>query len=500
MKGLLMTNLYHKGASTLELLIAFAVLISAISAAIMVSVGNQSIAIDTQTNAEALYRGKSLLENSRAIAKQDFGLVISNTSVDVVGGLAYKKTLSVSEISQCKKLATSTITWNESTARPQKIELSTYLTDIPVAFALGGDCASTPPTSSWSNPQRFANDTFNPGKPTAIDVLKQIAYLGLNVSPYFYIASTSGATLGQSGGLFVAFANSFDLLSLPNAIDAAYDPVTSKTHVFAAMNSATNQLRVIDVTDIYNPKVVATSSLDSTLIPIGERVSGSNPQGQIIYYYDHKIYIGLNRTAGSEFHVYDVATPSDPVWLGSREMNHNVKDIVVRGNYVYLAMTTSDSNDKELAVLDVSDPADILPHFVNGSPEPWGYNATGTEGGLSVYLLGNTLYLGRTQGSGSEADLMILNVSSPTTSITQLGSKTIGADINEIRVAGQFAFLGTSKTNKEFQIWNVTNPSAVTLIKEYNFGNNVRQGFDYEPDFIYATGLSTPNFQILYSP
>jgi hypothetical protein len=53
--------------------------------------------------------------------------------------------------------------------------------------------------------------------------------------------------------------------------------------------------------------------------------------------------------------------------------------------------------------------------------------------------------------------------------------------------------------NEEFDIWNVLT-TPLTHIKTYNFGNVISGGFDYEPDFVYATGQSTPNLQILYSP
>lgn len=491
---------YTGGAGTLEILIAFAVLVSAISAVILVGVGNQVVAVDSQTNAEALYKAHTLLEETRAMSRQNFSLVSATTNTEIVGGLSYTKTLTVTDTTPCKKLASSTISWNNNTDRPQKIELGTYLTDIPGALALGGDCATTPPESDWTNPERFADDTFNPGKPTALDALNKFAYLGVNKPPYFIIASTTYAVLNQSGNLILTSENGFDLLDEPNALDVVHYGATDKTYVFVAMNTATNQLRVVNVTDVKNPSVVATSSLDSTLIPAGQRVSGSNPQAKVIYYYNDKIYLGFDRTSGPEFHVYDVTDPESPVWEGSREMNHNVKDIIVRGDYAYLAMTASDSNDKELAILNISDPSDILPHFVSGAPEEWGYNAEGLQDGLSLFLVGSKLYLGREQGSVTEADFLVLDVSSTTSAIPELGTETIGADILEIQIADKFGFLGTSKTNQEFQIWNVSNPSSISLIQTYNFGNNIRQGFDYEPDFIYATGLSTPNFQILYSP
>src|SRR3989338_9394963 len=86
---------YMKGFATLEILIAFAVLILSISAVILLVFGNQSIIIDSQTNSEALYKAQKMLEEARAASKQDFFSVnsITTTSDDI-----YQKTLDVIDL------------------------------------------------------------------------------------------------------------------------------------------------------------------------------------------------------------------------------------------------------------------------------------------------------------------------------------------------------------------------------------------------------------------
>ena len=122
----------------------------------------------------------------------------------------------------------------------------------------------------------------------------------------------------------------------------------------------------------------------------------------------------------------------------------------------------------------------------------------GNQDGQSVYVSGHKLYLGRLSGTGSE--LFVYNTLNPASTLPLLGSKDILADVLGIRVAGPLAFLATGKVNQEFQVWRVSDLSNITNVTVYNFGNVVASGIDYEPDFIYATGQSTPNFQILYSP
>ena len=63
---------YVNGFATLEILIAFAVLILSISAVILLAFGNQSIIVDSRTNSEALYKAQKMLEEARAASRQDF--------------------------------------------------------------------------------------------------------------------------------------------------------------------------------------------------------------------------------------------------------------------------------------------------------------------------------------------------------------------------------------------------------------------------------------------
>lgn len=491
--------MYHfqKGSSTLEILIAFAVLLLGITGVIGVSFGNQSVTVDAQTNNEALYKAEKILEDARAASRQDFNSV--NPVIFPLDGI-YQKDLTVTDLTECKKEVKASINWSTETLRPQKIELSSRLADIKGALAQGGDCASSPPTSNWNNPQRFASDTFNPGKPTAIDAQNGIAYLGADNFPFFYIADTRNAVLNQSGGLFVTFANSFDAGLQINALDAINwrDPISgsNKNYVFAAMDAASNQLKVIDVTDIYNPTAV-TRSLSTC-------VTGSFPEGWRIFYYKNYLYLVTRETAGPELHIFDVTTPSSPSEFGAGackgfQLNDTVESLTVRDQniggmikrYAYLA---TDQNNKELRVLDVTDPLNISEVMAANQ------NLAGNQDGASVYLVGNKLYFGR-QSTPSGADLYIYDVSNPPTGLPLVGNPVdIGTGVIGIRVAGRFGFLATPKTNQEFQIWDISNPASITLIRTYNSGNVINHGLDYEPDFIYSTGQSTPNFQILYSP
>lgn len=490
-----------RGNSTLEILIALAILSLAFTAVLLVFAGNQSVAIDTQTSDEALGIAQAQIEAARAASRQDFNQVTSVTANVTKGPLTYTDTFAVANLTPCLARATSTVSWQQG-SRTLSIVLTTLLSDVAGTMALGGDCATSAPTGGWTNPTRFASDTLSPGKPISLDVLGRIAYVGLDKDPFLAIADTSIATLGQNSGLFVTFGNGFALDKQPYSLDAArvFDSSsgTFKTYLFAAVASTTAQLRVMDVTDFNNPVNIATTSLSSC-------VAGSFPEGWLVYYYKGVVYLLTRETAGPEFHIFNVSTPANPVEYpiggGSCKglaLNDTVESLVVRDQvvsgvtkrYAYFA---TDQNSKELRVFDVTDP--LNPAEVTAANQ----DLPGNQDGASVFAVGSRLYFGR-QSVASGADLYVFDISNPPTGIATLGSVDIGTGVIGITVAGNFGFMATPKTNQEFQVWNIANAASITNISKYNFGNIVANGVDYKPDYVYTTGQATPNLQILYSP
>lgn len=482
---------HRRGSSTLEILIAFAVLMLSLTAMVSISFGNQSMSLDTETNNEALYMAKGALEEARALSRLSFASVLTATVSDSI----YTKTLEVSDLTPCRKEVTSRVSWLVSALRPQNIELTTGLTSPAEIAAFGGDCITEPPPSDWDNPQVFADDTINPGKTTDIDVLGKIAYLGSNASPYFYIADTTGAVQGQSGGLFVTFANGFDLDAEPNSLDAIKSG--AKTYVFAAVADAVNQLRVIDVTDITNPVLAASRTLSSC-------VTGSYPEGWRLKVYGDRLYFATRETAGPEFHIFNISDPENPTELGTgaclgTELNTTVNDIAVQdrmiaGTLMRFAYAATTGDNREISVFDVTDPLNTgSATEVVAARQDLG----GSQNGASIFLVSNKLYFGRESASGP--DLYVYDATDPTAGLSLIASWDAGADISDLFVAGPYAFVATSKPSNEFQVLNVSDLSSIYLIIEYNFTNKVDR-IDYETDFVYTNGLSTPNFQILYSP
>lgn len=210
-------------------------------------------------------------------------------------------------------------------------------------------------------------------------------------------------------------------------------------------------------------------------------VSGSGAVGNSIYYYGGRVYIGTKTATGPEFHVVDVSNPLNPVSLGSKKIGADVNGIVVRGTTAYLA--TSDDN-AELILLDVSKPTSSITQLA-------AYNATGTADGKSIYLVGSKAYLGRASGG----DFQVFDVSNPS-SPTSLGAKSIGSDVQDVVVRDSLAFLSTNDPNTEFQVYNISDPANITLWGSLNFPQDAT-GIDYEDNLIYVAVRSNAAFRII---
>ncbi|MDO8443051.1 MAG: hypothetical protein Q7S81_02220 [bacterium] len=458
-----------KGQITLEILISLFILVASISAAVMVSFGNQSTTVDTQLSNQALYIARQEMETARGVSRQDFNSIAPSSSTEGI----YLKEILVENIDAYTKKVTSRVSWKTEVLRPQKIELTTLLTNAKSVVAYGGDTGGVGLSGDWKNPRTLGSVDLGAGiSATDLDVLNKIIYLSGDASDskkkdFFIVNATDGVNPFIASSLNVG-------LGL-NTLDVA------GSYVYAGSKDVDAQLQIIDVNDKNNPILKTSYKLPG--------VSGTGAVGQSIFFFDSKIYIGTKKAGGPEFHIIDVSNPLNPISLGSREFDSDVNAIYVSGDIVYVATS---ADNKELSILNVANPANII---LLG-----GYDAPGnTEDGKSVALVGSKLYLGRTMGGNNTNyhELHILDVSD-SASLQNLGSKDLTVDLNDSRIRGNLAFLATSDSNKEFQIWDISNPNNISLYAFFNF-SQIGTGIDYEDNIVYVSVRSNDALRIITS-
>jgi len=479
--------MYKKGFSTVELMVAFAILTLVFGGVILADFSANYWAITSQTSNEALYKAKTRLEVLRAGAKQDFQSVVSSPSTKdndsdcAAGGLCYFVESIVTNLSPCSKYAQAKVTWQVDSYPQSDTSLFTNLTNPTEAIELGGDCPLAPPSGAWRTMTQLSSSDFGAGNPTGIDTLGGITYMATDQAPYLEIAQASG---------FTAFANGFAAMDPYNDIDVARDAATGRTYGYAAIASTSVQLEVLDLTDPNNPTSVSKLALNS-VDPLG-----SYPQGWRVFYYDRKVYITTRETTGPEFHVIDVSNPANPTELGSKELNTSAYGIVVRDirmngsvhRFVFLA-TTDDS--KEIMVLDATNPAAITEVAGAATDLPGAYDSR------SIFLSGTTLYIGRVQNTGPELyALDASNLLSASGGLPTLGTAEAGGDVLALRVSEPFVFAGTSRSGKELQVF-ATNAGVLSALGSYSASGLA--GLDLEGNSIFAAGASSPKLRVIQS-
>jgi len=486
----------ESGIGVLEALISIMVITTAVAAVIIIIFGNQSLKLDNEVNNIALYRASQIIEKSKILGAKNFNSVVASTSVDSI----FTENLSVTDMSPCRKDIKGTINWSVQSARPQNVFLTTSLVSIDEAAALGNDCIVSPPETPWRNPQTYNGADLYPGgnAGTGID------YFTVDGSKYVVMTSVHSASSSHDFWIYdVTGLKKTDVMSPRSSLNTGYglyalDVAKNKTtgrffaYVVGDVGPADGkQLKVIDLFNVNNPTVVAEEILPG--------VGNSFPQGREVYFYNDRLYIGTWETAGDEFHVYDVSNPYSPQHLGSAQINHSIRDIVVRNELIngvqktvaYLALSVTSASQNELIIIDVTDPASMV--------QRGAYNAPGIQYGTALYLLGNKLYLGR--GYGSANELYLLDISNHS-SVGVLGSARLDlgpsvAEVNSILVSNELIFLGTSDSNQEFQVWNIANQANMFWWSQFNFPAGVMD-MEFDGKFIYTAVNSNDGLRILY--
>ena len=478
-----------RGSSTLEILIAMAVLTLALTAMILVFSSNQAVAVDTQTSDEALGYAEAQLEAARAAAGQDFALVNPKTASVTSGPLTFSENLDVTQFDLFHKQATSTVSWQIG-GHSYSVVLSTLFTN-PSAIHGGNTCGSVL-SGDWTHPIMHSyalgadilNDTSSGFPVTSIQTFDKKLYAtvdntnGNNYDTFFILdihdpankpsvlKRLDNAPVGR--GLNAVAVDGSNYAYVANAYDAN----------FFACRQANNcaQLQVIRVADPASASVVTNFKLPTSTPPYVYATGGSDEAvGKSIAYDGHYVYLGLSTTGshgnGPGFHIIDVSNPLSPQWVGSWPVaspnfgnsGAPINSIVIRGHYAYLAHPKglTGAPNEELTVVDISNPKN--PQRVAGFD-----SATGIGGnGKAVSIIGPTLYFGRTATNINgqpdvKPEFFILNDYNPTSiPAAPLGSLSASTSesVNGLIIRDYLAFLIESD---KLQTWRIDVPAHLS--------------------------------------
>ncbi len=462
-----------RGFSTLEILIAMAIMTSTLAAVVLVSFGNQSLLAQGGSNAEAVRIAQEQLETAQAQAREDFRLLSSeSTTSDEI----FHAALTVSDAQfdpYTTKRLTSMVTWSDESHLTRSVSISELVTDFDDSSTL--DTCDSSLAGDWSAPSMsdyvLAPGDLLPSNPPAghtFSAGNQIAALDAYHGILYVAAAKRSSAANDSLFMFdVAdptkkprYLGSFD--NNPAVTEGLNSLIAAGKYVYAGNAHVSNfkscapsancsQLQIFDVS---NPSAVPSPVnflIPTSTAPFVSGTSTSQALGNSIFYRDGYVYLGLSKTAiGPEFDIIDVHDLSHPKWVGGYAVGSSINEIYVRNGLAYLA---TDDKSREFIVLDVHDPAN--PTF-DSSFDPTG--TLGYEVGKSIYAHGNTMFAGMSAASGSP-ELYSLDISHPAMSLPKLAATVVGSTILGAFARDSTLFILAS-TIRQFQSLDISDPAS----------------------------------------
>jgi len=257
------------------------------------------------------------------------------------------------------------------------------------------------------------------------------------------------------------------------------DIVSSGNYLYVATTDDTREVSVMDITTRTNPVYVglfnATGTIDS----------------KSLYISGQRLYLGRVGSATSEeLTIINITLPTAPTQVGiyNTPANTTVSSIDKYGNYLYLANATTNT---ELLIVNVT--TETLPVLAS-----------------SLNLSGNT-YLGNSIKTLAPGFLLIgdsglniysVNVTNPA-SPTQLNTVSAGGVINRIAVTTDYtaALLATNYTTFDFEVMNTANLSQLGTTYGYNYNGNLNDLiYDSALDRVFAITTYASGELIIFKP
>lgn len=442
----------HRGISTIEIVVALAIGVVVITAATQVSFANQSSIISSSQSAYVGDVAQWILNNEIAVARTDFNLAFSTSSV---GEYSQSVTAELLPDLVTKKITTTVA----SVFNPLRVtSYSSLITNLDNTDA--PDTCDSTLAGDWANPQvaHFPIRTLlgtSSGAFTVsdVDVYKDVLYVAIESTNYkndpaLLIVDVSDPSLPTLIGS-IDNASSTSGLS---AIRVAEDRLSHKLYAYGANagNFAKGQLQIFNITDPAHPGFPLTYKIPTAYV-------SAAGNGKSLYYKDGYVFIGLTTAPGiNELAVIDVHNKAAPVWAGGYSAGATVESILVKGSRAYLA---TDDNARELIILDARNRA--LLHELGVFNAPGSIN---NGYGRSLAVVGDRAYLGRTWVLNNNIpEYYVLDISHPMP--TNIASRDIGTSTNPLGVYGVLArsnlgfLLTKSNAGGQVQILDVSKPS-----------------------------------------
>ena len=474
-----------KGVTLIEVLYAVA-LFAVVASTFLVSITRQLYGINLSNDELfAVSMAEEGIEATRAIRDLDwdalaegtYGLNYASDTWAFAGEAdeyqGFTRTVTITERSTNERQVDVNVLWDLSPTQPQLFTLSTVLSNWRNIFAFDTEGILT---GNWTNPQTLATIELGTNvEATALRVKNKMLYVvgesATTAKEDFFIIDVSNPASPVTRGSI-------------DTGDGLHDVYVSGTYAYVALdppNSNTNQIQIISVSNPSNPVVVGQTTLvgnnQYTALSVAMTESGEYA------------FVGMEYNPGHELFTVRVSNPYNPNIIGQVPIEGDVNDIVVFGNYVFVA---TGQDDAELIIYDATYPWNL--QYVTH------VDLSGTNDALALYFNteDNRLYVGRESQTGVGFDeLHVFDMSNPASPI-QLGQMDYSFNINGLFAGDELLFMATNEPNEELQIYDATDPANPLYYASLNFPQDATD-IDYEDNTVYVSVRSNDAARIITS-
>lgn len=368
---------------------------------------------------------------------------------DVTG--VFTRSVSISSVDLHRKIATSTVTWQQNQQRTGVVTLVTELTHW---------------LRNWAIPLQLAiTDLVGTENGQKIQVQGNYAYVIRTAAAQDFLV------IDISNPLLPAVVGQLSLSG-----DAQNIYVTG-SYAYVASTDNAQELQIVNIITPTAPTLAGSFNDAGTANATGVYVVGTTA------------YLTLD--GENDFVTVNVATPSSPTLFGALSLSGVPSEVVVMGTHAYLA---SSNNAEELQVINVSSPS---------SPTQDGLlNLSGSADASTITGFGSTIVIGRAGAGG----IAVISVATPT-SPSLLGSLGSSGGINDISLGNSdtYVFAATGEGTAEFKVFDITTPSTPALLSSFNntgASNGTLFGIAHHAvqDRTYTVGIADASELIVYGP
>ncbi len=207
---------------------------------------------------------------------------------------------------------------------------------------------------------------------------------------------------------------------------------------------------------------------------LGTTDLGPGNEGTDIWIKDTTVFMtaAASSPAKDDFFSFDVSNPNAPIKLASINTGAGLRSLSIKGNYAYVA----NQGTSQLQIIDISNPSN--PVLVKSMSMQ-----NVSEEGRSVFATEGLVFIGSKQSSGNE--VQIFNISNPLNP-GFVSSIETSADINDVYVYDNRAYIASQKSTGAITVYNVSNPSFPQQLSIIDFADAGLSVFAKDPFTLFS--------------